>query len=311
MKLPDWLQNQPGGDFKSVSGLDKREFRLRFLDRTLKAMAGLLDGYLLSEAFVFRPGILQGLDPRAKFIGILVLIVCTSLVHSFQALGALYSLALFLAVLSKIPMSLFIRRVWAVIPFFAGLIALPATLNLFTQGEPILKLYTLGRAYSIGPYVIPQEISFTRQGVHTALFLVSRVGISLSFILLLTLTTPWSSLLKALRSLRVPQIYVQILGMTLRYLLLLSQTVREMLLAKKSRTLRAGTARAEQRWIAGEVGALFRRSMHLSVEVHGAMVARGFRGEVQLLIPPRVKVRDCIWTAFCAGISGLLIYYGG
>ncbi len=274
-------------------------------------MAGLLEGYLLSEAFVFRPGVLQGFDPRVKLIGILSLIVCTSLVHSFHTLVGLYLLALLLAVFSRIPITLFIPRVWAVIPFFAGLIALPATLNFFTPGEPILNLYSLDRAYSIGPYVLPQEISFTRQGVHAALFLVSRVGISLSFILLLTLTTPWSSLLKALRFLQVPQIYVQVLGMTLRYLLLLSQTVREMLLAKKSRTLRAGTARAEQRWIAGQVGALFRRSMHLSVEVHRAMAARGFRGEVQTLISPRVRTRDYVWTAFCAGISGLLIYYGG
>lgn len=310
MKVPDWFQNQPGWDFKPISGLEKRKFHLIFLDRTLKAMAGLLHGYLLSEAFVFKPGVLQGLDPRLKFIGILSLIVCTSLVHSFLLLGGLYFLALLLAVSSRIPISLFVRRVWLVIPFFAGLIALPAMLNFFTPGDPILKLYSLRRLYSIGPYVIPQDISLTRQGVHAALFLVGRVGISLSFILLLTLTTPWSSLLKAFRSFMIPQIYVQTLGMTLRYLLLLSQTVQEMFLAKKSRTLRAGTARAEQRWVAGQVGTLFRRSIHLSVEVHRAMAARGFRGEVQVLIPFQVRRRDYAWGVFCAGISGLLIYWG-
>jgi cobalt/nickel transport system permease protein len=98
--------------------------------------------------------------------------------------------------------------------------------------------------------------------------------------------------------------------MALRYLFLLSQIVREMHIAKKSRTIRPGKTTTEQRWIAGQVGTLFKRSMQLSAEVHRAMVARGYQGEVRILSVFRIRKRDYIWTVFCASLSGLLIYFG-
>ena len=133
---------------------------------------------------------------------------------------------------------------------------------------------------------------------------------STSFVLLLTLTTSWADLLKALRSVRVPQIYVQTLGMALRYLLLLCQVVREMHTARKSRTIRPRRANAEQRWVAEQVGTLFSRSMRLSTEVHRAMVARGYQGEVRILSVFRIRKRDLLWMVFCAGSSAFLIYAG-
>jgi energy-coupling factor transporter transmembrane protein EcfT len=97
--------------------------------------------------------------------------------------------------------------------------------------------------------------------------------------------------------------------MTLRYLMLLSQVVQEMCLAKKSRTLRVGKTRAEQRWVAGQMGTLFKWSMQLSVQVHQAMVARGYRGEVRILSSFHIRKRDYLWAAFCAGLSGILVYF--
>jgi cobalt/nickel transport system permease protein len=308
LKLPQWFQTNGGWVYQPIPGLENKKIRLHFLDRTLRAMVGLLEESVFSDAYVQRAGLLQGLDARFKLPGILLLIIAVSLILSLPWLYGLFGLALALAVLSKIEASFFCRRIGLVLPFFAGVIALPATLNLFTPGEPVFTLYSLERAYRIGPYSIPQDISLTRQGILTALLLVGRVAASLS--LVLTLTTSWPSLLKALRSLLVPQVYVQTLGMTLRYLLLLSQVVLEMCLAKKSRTIRNGKTGAEQRWVAGQVGTLFKWSMQVSAEVHRAMVARGYQGEVRLLSSSPIRKRDYFWIAFCAGLSGVLIYYG-
>jgi cobalt/nickel transport system permease protein len=310
LKLPPWFQTNGGWVYEPIPGLEKKKIRLHFLDRTLRAMAGLLEEFVFSDAYVHRAGLLQELDARFKLPGILLLIIAASLILSLPWLYGLFGLALALAVLSRIEASFFCRRIGLVLPLFAGLIALPATLNLFTPGEPVLTLYSLDRAYRVGPYSIPQNISLTRQGIFTALLLVGRVSASLSLVLLLTLTTSWPSLLKALRSLLVPQIYVQTLGMTLRYLMLLSQVVLEMCLAKKSRTIRTGKTWAEQRWVAGQVGALFKWSMQVSTEVHRAMVARGYQGEVRLLSSSQIRKRDYLWIVFCAGLSGVLIYYG-
>jgi cobalt/nickel transport system permease protein len=310
MELPAWFRMNGGMVYEPAPQLVNKKIRLHFLDRTLKAMAGLLEEFIFSENHAQKPGVLQGLDARLKLLGVLLLVVSTSLVHSIPLLYGLYGLTLFLALLSRIEVSFFIKRVWLVLPLFVGIIALPATLNVFTPGEALWTLWTIGKEYRLGPYSIPSEIALTRQGVSAALLLTGRVATSMSFVLLLTLTTPWADLLKALRSVRVPQIYVQTLGMALRYLLLLSQIVQETHTAKKSRTIRLKKTRAEQRWIAGQVGTLFKRSMQLSVEVHQAMVARGYQGEVRILGVFQIQKKDYLWMAFCASLSGLLIYFG-
>ena len=310
MGLPAWFRMNGGMVYEPSPQLVNKKIRLHFLDRTLKAMAGLLEEFIFSESHAQKPGMLQGLDARFKLLGVLLLVVSTSLLHSIPLLYGLYGLTLFLALLSRIEVAFFIKRVWLVLPFFVGIIALPATLNIFTPGEAVWTLWIIGKAYRLGPYSIPPEIAMTTQGVSAALLLTGRVATSMSFVLLLTLTTPWADLLKALRSVRVPQIYVQTLGMALRYLLLLSQIVQETHIAKKSRTIRLRKTREEQRWIAGQVGTLFKRSMQLSVEVHRAMVARGYQGEVRILSVFQIQKKDYLWMAFCAGLSGLLIYFG-
>jgi cobalt/nickel transport system permease protein len=168
----------------------------------------------------------------------------------------------------------------------------------------------LNREYQWGPYRIPAEITLTQQGIQAALLLVSRVGASLSFILLLTLTTPWADLFKAFRSLQIPLIYVQTLGMTLRYLMLLGQIVRDIHLAKKSRTLRPLEARTEQSWIAGQMATLFKRSLQLSGDVHRAMVARGYQGEVRILSVFHLRPVDGLWAGACAGLMALFLWGG-
>ena len=309
MALPSWFQINGSTVYEPIPGLAGKRMRLLFLDRTLKAVAGLMAQFVFSESYTQESGALQGLDPRFKLIGLLSLVASVSLIHSLAAVYGMSALALVLAVFSRIGAGFFLKRVWLVLPLFAGVIALPATLNLLTPGELIWKIGELESAYRIGPYGIPKEIGFTKQGLTTAFFLVGRVGASLSLVLLLTLTTPWASILKGVRSLGVPQVYVQTLGMALRYLMLLSRIVEEMYTAKKSRTLRSGDTRREQRWIAGQAGALFARSMHLSSEVHRAMISRGYQGEVKILDTFRVRTQDYLWLAFCIGLSGTLVYF--
>jgi cobalt/nickel transport system permease protein len=308
--LPSWFQKNGEQVYEHLPGATRKKIRFLFVDRTLKATAGLLQEFVFSEAYAQKPGWLQALDPRAKLLGILIFIVTTSLLHSLSLLLALYGLSLVLALLSRIEAGFFMKRVWVTVVLFVGIIALPAVLNIFTPGDSVLTLYSIGQKHSLGPYTVPAEITITRQGLLAALFLVVRVATSMSFVLLLTLTTPWADLLKALRLVRVPPIYVQTLSMTLRYLMLLCQTVGDMHIAKKSRTIRLGKTRTEQRWVAGQVGALFQRTVQLSTEVHRAMVARGYHGEVRILTAFRIQKMDCGWIFLCASLAAVAIYWG-
>lgn len=308
MRLPAGFKEKRNLVYHPIPGLAKKKVRARFLERTLQSMARLLEEFLFSEVHARKTGLLQALDPRLKLLTLVAFVVTATFLHSIPLVLGLYGVSLAMALLSRVPVVFFIKRVWLVVPLLAGLIALPATTNVFTPGDTAAVLFSLGRSYHFGPYSIPAEITLTRQGLASAMLLVSRVGTSMSFLLLLTLTTPWPDLFKALRCLRIPVVYVQTLGMTLRYLLLFGQLVQDMHLAKKSRTIRVQKVRSEQQWIARQVATLFTRSMQLSQEVHRAMVARGYQGEVRILTAFRLRPRDGIWTLFCAGLMVFFIW---
>jgi len=134
------------------------------------------------------------------------------------------------------------------------------------------------------------------------------VAASVSLVVLVTLTTRWDRLMKALRVVRIPQVFVLTLGMTYRYILLLVKLVQEMYWAKKSRTLRFSGVKAEQGWIASRMGALFRRSLQMSQEVHGAMRSRGFDGEAKILDTFQIRLRDYAWIFTSVLLFGLLFW---
>ena len=67
------------------------------------------------------------------------------------------------------------------------------------------------------------------------MLLVARVETAATLSVLLILCTPWSHVLKALRVLRVPVVFVVILGMTYRYILLLLQSAHDMFESRRSR----------------------------------------------------------------------------
>jgi len=50
--------------------------------------------------------------------------------------------------------------------------------------------------------------------------------------------------------------------------------------------------------------------VHLSTEVHRAMVARGYQGEVRILTAFRIQKMDCGWILLCASLAAVAIYWG-
>ena len=260
--------------------------RTGFIERTLVDINNTLEQSIFAEKISRHKGLLQSLDPRLKVIAMLMLLFAVSLSHQLAVLAVLYLFALVLAVISAIPMGFFIRRVWILIPFFTGIIALPA---LFITPGPTLITLPLG-------------IVITRTGALTALFLLLRVGTSVSFAVLFVLTTPWNSLLKALGVLRIPDVIVLVLGMTYRYIHLLLHTVTDMFLSRKSRILKRMSGAEDRHLMAATSGALLGKSLQLSGEVYLAMESRGYRGY------PRTMDRfRMLWSDWLAGLVVLAV----
>ena len=125
--------------------------------------------------------------------------------------------------------------------FFTGVIALPAI--FVTPGEVWFRLPLL-------------DWPVTVQGVRAALNLLVRVETATTLSVLLILTTPWMHVLKALRVLRVPVVFVVILGMTYRYIFVLLQTAADMFEARRSRLIGELDGAEQRRLASASVGVL-------------------------------------------------------
>jgi cobalt ECF transporter T component CbiQ len=151
-------------------------------------------------------------------------------------------------------------------------------------------------------------VGLTSQGLTAAALIVTRVAVSISLVVLLTLTTPWSRLLGALRALFVPRMFVLVLGMAYRYLFHLLTSVTDMYTARKARTVGTDADVASgRRFVAASAGALFGKSHALAEEVHMAMVSRGYTGEVRALDPAPVRAADVLWATACLVVAFLAV----
>jgi cobalt ECF transporter T component CbiQ len=270
--------------------------RPSFAERTLVQAAAFTRDALDADRDAQRPGALQGLDARAKVLAALALLLGVATSRSLTAIGAVVLGTAALAAASRLDLSRFLRRVWLVVPLFTAAIALPATLNVTTPGPALFDLC------QVPAFLVrlgwPETLAVTSPGLVVAARLVLRAGASLSIVALLAHTTPAGDVLKGLRSLGVPQVFVLVAAMTQRYLRTLVSTVEELHLALVSRRIRPLTASASRDFVASRLGVVLTKSRATAEEVHLAMVARGFRGEVRTLTAPRLRARDVAAVAW-------------
>jgi cobalt/nickel transport system permease protein len=269
-----------------------------FVEKTLRGGSDLLRQVMFSDDLAHRGGVLQRLDPRAKLVSLIIVLVAAGLLHHVSALLGLYAAVLVLAASSRVPLGFFIKRVWLFVPIFTLIVVLPATLSIVTDGDVVLELWTW--------HGEPQGL--TAQGLHSAALVVSRVAVSISLVVLVTVTTPWTRLLAGLRGLGVPRMFILIIGMAYRYIFLLLESVTDMYEARKSRTLsKMKHDRTARAFVGATAGALVGKANQLSEEVHQAMVARGYRGDARTLDPLRIRRADLLATTTAVLAATLIL----
>lgn len=275
--------------------LPGRRRRENFVEKTIRSLLRVLQHALFAEETAQYPGLLQGLDARVKLIGILLLIFAAVALHRLSILAVLLATAVVLAFVSRIPVRLLATKVWIAVLALTGAIALPAI--FLTPGETIYHLPVLGWPIS-------------HQGLRSAAFLILRAETAATFAGLLIHCTRWAQLLRALRWFRVPAIAVAIVGMTYRYVFLLAQTAEAMFEAREARLIGVLEPADRRRLAAASAGLLLNKSIQLSGEVHLAMQARGFRGEVHLLEDPTIRPKDWVGLAAFASLACAVMWLG-
>lgn len=265
--------------------------KANFIDKTITGASGLIRQALFTEDSAAQPGLLQRIDPRVKAITMLALVLTAALVRNIPVLVGLYVVALILAAASRISLSYFIKRVWLFIPIFTGIVVLPATFSFITHGHIVVPM---GQWFG-------HRVGITSQGLRSAGLIVIRVATSISFMVLLALTTTWTRLLAALRALLLPRMFILVLGMAYRYVFHLLGSVTEMYESRKARTVLVDRGVSSGRaFVSATAGTVFGKAHAMSEEVYQAMVARGYTGHPRTLKGFKVRAFDTVWIIGCA-----------
>jgi len=269
--------------------------RKGFVEKTTRGLLEATEHALFAEDMAATAGFLQRLDPRVKLIGIGALIAAAVAVHRLWVLAGILALGLVLALASHIPIRLLAARVWLAVLAFTGAIALPAI--FLTPGAAVWRLPLL-------------QWPVTQQGLRSAGFLILRAETAATLSMLLILTTLWTRLLRALRYFRTPVVIVAILGMTYRYMFLFLASARDMFESRESRIVGVLEPADRRRLAAASAGVLLGKTLQVSGEVHMAMQARGFRGEIRLLDELQMRPHDWLRLAAFVGAATLAVWLG-
>jgi cobalt/nickel transport system permease protein len=243
-----------------------------FIERSILGAIGFIQGTVSNDEIAGKRGFLQNRDPRYKSLSIAMLLCCVLASKSTIVLSAFYITAITLALVSSIRIGFFLKRTLLFVPLFSFFIVVPAIFSSVTPGDPVLSFSFFSHHASI-----------TRQGLGSALIFSMRVLASVSFAILLVLTTRHHVLLKVLRIFKVPQVFVMTMGMCYRYIFLFLDIIQKTFLAIKSRVGFVSSTKAGQKIAAMNMAGLWLKSYRMQTQVYAAMLSRGYTGEPIIL----------------------------
>ena len=154
----------------------------------------------------------------------------------------------------------------------AGLLVLTALLSRL----PLFFLFR--RLLVLSPFVLGVVLvnAFQPAGRANWLGVVVKSGLCLLTVILVSNTTPFSQILRVLKSVRVPALLITTIALMHRYLFVLMDEAERMRRARASRTFTRGR-RFHWRTLATVVGQLFIRASERAERIYDAMCARGWK----------------------------------
>lgn len=267
----------------------------------MKNITGIVENELYCEKYASKDDLLQLIDPRVKLCAFLVFMIFSSFTGNLAVLTVLAAVPMLYARLSGLPVGVFFRRTWLIVPLAVFIVSLPGASSLLIQGRPLFYLIPPG-TFGLG-----QGLYFCAGGLETAFRLMLRTGISLSFAFLLFLTTRWSKITAGLASLHLPPLIVSILNMAYRYIFLLSEIAEGMMEARYLRTVGKLKSSDNRHFMAHSAAHLFLKGHFISEEIYEAMCCRGYTGDSAALPASGIGQKDSVFIILNAVILFLLI----
>lgn len=202
-------------------------------------------------------GFLQRRDPRVSVLSIAGLALAVMITRTLAVTVLFAGVTAVLAWRSAVPLCRLLARS-AVVPLASALIVLPQAVLM--PGNVLVQ---------------PFGLAVTDAGVAYVVSFTLRVGVGVSLLSLIVMTTPFSAIVAAMRELRIPVALVWIIAVTYRYLFLLFDELQRLILARNSRT--TGTAGVREGWRDARrvSGTFLLRTLDRGERVGRGMRARG------------------------------------
>jgi cobalt/nickel transport system permease protein len=184
--------------------------------------------------------------PAALKLGLALVIIVATVLAPIQWRGwflGVAGLLVLMAIVSRLPPFFLFRRLLALSPFVLGVV-------LVNAYQPAGRVNWLGVAF--------------------------KSVLCLLTVILVSNTTPFSQILRVLKSIRVPALLITTIALMHRYLFVLMDEAERMRRARASRTFTRGR-RFHWRALATVVGQLFIRASERAERIYDAMCARGWK----------------------------------
>ncbi|MFW5947916.1 MAG: cobalt ECF transporter T component CbiQ [Gemmatimonadota bacterium] len=204
--------------------------------------------------------------PTVRLLGTVVLAAGAALLPpgAWPQMAGLGLLVLALVAAARIPARTFAIRLAAPLAF---VVLVSGAVLVLAPGETLMRL---------GP------VRITDTGLLRFGSVLGRAAVALGAAVVLVSTTPFDELVRALRTLRLPEAVTTALALAYRYLYILNDEIERMRRAARSRNAGEG-ATSRRRLMMGITGAALHRSFARSERLHQAMLARGYTGEMPTL----------------------------
>jgi cobalt/nickel transport system permease protein len=241
-------------------------------------VGGALHALYSLDAITARPNRLTQFDPRARILATLTFIMT---VVSFNRYTALALLPFFIFPVAQcaagnIPLRWVARQVLIASPFAI----LVGVFNPLIDTASAVNLW--------GISVAGGWVSFTS--------ILLRFALTVSAALVLVASTGLPALCASLEQLGLPRAFTVQLLLLHRYAMVLAGEANRMRMAHR---LRAGDATLGLATYASLIGNLLLRSLERAQQIHRAMVARGFDGQLPGLRRTLWQARDTIFLGVC------------
>ncbi|KUK61505.1 MAG: Cobalt ABC transporter, inner membrane subunit CbiQ [Methanoculleus marisnigri] len=240
----------------------------------------MIDDLYFIEKYAYRESVVHRLDARIKLlIALAAIVAIVALPYSTKVyeLGAvLAALVVVLWVASRLPPTVYLRRLALILPFGIFLIGF----QVFVKNPYYDVFHTIA--------TLPFGIEVYAESVQFASILLVKFVVSISFIILLSSTTRMQDMIEAAGRLGLPREFTLTLGMMVRYIFVFADMFGRIRTAMETRCFdpldRTLPYRYRLRQIGYTVGTIFIRSYEQGERTYTSMLCRGYGANASLYI---------------------------